>query len=322
MHGRSTKPDTVVVDLRLLSTVTLDEDAGTATVAGGALIRDVVSTLQGQGFITPVGLIASVGYVRWAMYGGYGAYASRFGLGVDQIVSARVVTVSGEIVTADAGSDLLQGIRGAGGAFGVILDLTVRVYKLSSILAGIIVFDSSDLPGVVRKFEDGYRALGNAPNGLPAPLYLHQIVPNFPTPVLGALFMWANEDTATGEEWIEKICALAPVMSQTVTQATRLAWLDEQSKLFAQNMLGRMWTINLRQITDEVAGVIGEFTGNRRFPDDPHVLFDIHELRGGTPSATRQGAGIGKDSVFHAQDPHFVIEICPTVRTRRSSRVH
>ncbi|KAL3486294.1 hypothetical protein BJX62DRAFT_242149 [Aspergillus germanicus] len=84
-------------------------------------------------------------------------------------------------------------------------------------------------------------------------------------------------------------------------------------KLVAQNTQGRMWTINLRQITDEVAGVIGEFTGDRRFPDDPHVLFDIHELSGGSPSATRQRAGIGKDSAFNARDPHFVIEICPTV---------
>ncbi|KAJ0424376.1 FAD-binding domain-containing protein [Aspergillus carlsbadensis] len=314
MHGRSTKTDTVVVDLRLLNTVRVDPSSSTATIAGGALIRDVIATLQSAGYITPIGSIASVGYAGWAMYGGYGAYSSRFGLGVDQIVGARVVTVTGETITAD--KDLLKAIRGAGGAFGVLAEVTVKVYKLDRILAGIVVFDSGDLPGVIRKFEEGYRTLSSEGQGLPAALGIHQVVLNFPTATFGVLVLWADEDIKAGEAWVDKICALGPVASRTVTGTTPLAWLDEQSKLVAQSTQGRMWTVNLRRITDEVARVIGDFTGNGRFPADPHVLFDIHELRAGSPSVgseTRAGAGAGKDSVFNARDPHFVIEICPTV---------
>ncbi|KAL3485112.1 hypothetical protein BJX62DRAFT_217720 [Aspergillus germanicus] len=311
MHGRSTKPNTVVIDLRLLNTVQINPSTSTATIAGGALIRDIITTLQPAGYITPIGSIASVGYVGWAMYGGYGTYSSRFGLGVDQIVAARVVTATGEIVTAnaDADSELLKAIRGGGGAFGVIAEVTVKIYKLDRILAGILVFDSSNLPGVIHKFEEGYRALSKDGQGLPAALGLHQVVLNFPTPTFGVLVMWADEDIETGEKWVDKICDLGPVVSRNVTQTTPLAWLEEQSKLVAQSTQGRMWTVNLRQITDKVAGVIGEFTS--RFPADPHVLFDLHELRAVSPSAV--GAGVGKDSVFNAREPHFVVEICPTV---------
>jgi FAD/FMN-containing dehydrogenase len=309
MHGRSTKNNTVVIDLRLLNDVTIDPATSTATVAGGALIRDVVTALQPAGYITPIGSIASVGYVGWAMYGGYGTYSSRFGLGVDQIVAARVVTATGEIVTADAGagSELLKAIRGGGGAFGVLVQVTIRVYKLETILAGILVFDSADLSKVVREFSQGYRALSS--EGVPAALGVHQVVLNFPTPTFGVLVMWADEDLAGGEKWVDKICQLAPVVSRTVVPTTPLAWLEEQSKLVAQSTQGRMWTVNLRQITDEVAGVIGQFTS--RFPADPHALFDLHELRAASPSAAASGAG--KDSVFNARDPHFVVEICPTV---------
>jgi FAD/FMN-containing dehydrogenase len=309
MHGRSTKPNTVVVDLRLLNKVQVNPTTSTATIAGGALIRDVITTLQPAGYITPIGSIASVGYVGWAMYGGYGTYSSRFGLGVDQIVAARVVTATGEIVTANADSDaeLLKAIRGGGGAFGVIAEVTVRVYKLERILAGILVFDSSELPKVVREFSRGYRALSK--EELPAALGLHQVVLNFPTPTFGVLVMWADADIETGEKWVDKICDLGPVVSRNVTQTTPLAWLEEQSKLVAQSTQGRMWTVNLRQITDEVAGVIGEFTS--RFPADPHALFDLHELRAVSPFAAASGAG--KDSVFIAREPHFVVEICPTV---------
>jgi FAD/FMN-containing dehydrogenase len=65
------------------------------------------------------------------MYGGYGPFSPHWGLGVDQIVGATVVDPNGDIVNADEA--LLEGIRGAGGLFGVIIDLTVKVYPLTSV---------------------------------------------------------------------------------------------------------------------------------------------------------------------------------------------
>ncbi len=65
--------------------------------------------------------------------GGYGWLASRFGLGVDQILRARVVTSRGDIIEADA--ELLKGIRGAGGDFGVIVELSIKVYPLEKVSA-------------------------------------------------------------------------------------------------------------------------------------------------------------------------------------------
>ncbi|KAL2819395.1 D-lactate dehydrogenase [Aspergillus granulosus] len=308
MHGRSTKNDTVVLDLRLLNKVHVDPVSSTATVGGGTLIRDVIAATQPKGFVTPTGSISSVGYIGWAMYGGYGAYSAQFGLGVDQIIGAKVVTAAGETVAADA--ELLKAIRGGGGAFGVITEVTIRVYKVEKILAGIIVFDSADLAGVVRKFNDGYRAL--SAQGLPAALSLSQAVLNLPTPTFGLLFMWASEEIETGEAWVEKICSLAPVVSRTVKETTPLDWLDEQYKLVAQETRGRLWSLNIRQITDEVAGVIGDFTS--RLPADPHTLFNIHELRTGSPSVSAAGKNEHADSsVFNARVPHFLIEICPTV---------
>ena len=65
------------------------------------------------------------------MYGGYGPFSPHWGLGVDQIVGATIVDPNGDIVKADEA--LLEGIRGAGGLFGVIIDLTVKVYPLTSV---------------------------------------------------------------------------------------------------------------------------------------------------------------------------------------------
>lgn len=65
------------------------------------------------------------------MYGGYGPFSAHWGLGADQILSATIVDANGEITKAD--ESLLKGIRGAGGAFGIILDVTIKVYPLKSV---------------------------------------------------------------------------------------------------------------------------------------------------------------------------------------------
>ncbi|KAL3470008.1 FAD-binding domain-containing protein [Aspergillus californicus] len=302
MHGRSMKTGTVAIDMRRIDHVSIDKESSTARVGGGAIFGDVVPALEAEGLITPVGTISAVGYVGWAMYGGYGPYSSQFGLGVDQIVGARIVNARGEVVEADA--ELLKAIRGAGGAFGVIVEVTIKVYESGQILAGVIVFNSEDLPSVIRQFNEGYRGLD--PESLPPALNVQQAVLNMPTPIFGALFTWGSADFEKGKQWLEKVSSLAPSVANTVHPATPQAWLEEADKMVAQSTQGRLWTISLRKVTDEIAQVIGKYAAS--FPADPHVLFSIHELRKSTPSA-QPSTG----SVFSVREPHCVFEICTIV---------
>jgi FAD/FMN-containing dehydrogenase len=77
------------------------------------------------------GSVGSVGYVGWSTNGGYGPFSSLYGLGVDQIVGAKLVNYKGELV--EASDDLLKGIRGAGNIFGVIVELTIKVFPLKEV---------------------------------------------------------------------------------------------------------------------------------------------------------------------------------------------
>jgi FAD/FMN-containing dehydrogenase len=143
MHGRSMRNDAVALDMRLLNSVCIhsipdheeeqEKRVSTATVGGGILTGDLISALQAEGLATPVPSLPAVGYVGWALYGGYGAYSARFGLGADQIVGAKLVNASGEVIEADR--ELLKGIRGAGGAFGVVVELTARIYRVDRVYA-------------------------------------------------------------------------------------------------------------------------------------------------------------------------------------------
>ncbi|KAF9885344.1 hypothetical protein FE257_012961 [Aspergillus nanangensis] len=299
MFGRAMKDNTVVVDVRLINHVEVHPESLTATIGGGTLIGRLMRTLQAHSLTAAVGTISSVGYVGWAMYGGYGPYSPQFGLGTDQILRAKVVNAQGQIVEADA--DLLKAIRGAGGAFGVIAEITIPVHRVEKILAGVVFYKSEDLHSAFQQFNQGYRSLSTM--GIPTDLSLQQgvvITPNGPAFI--ALFVWNSADIETGKQWLDTVSGLAPEAFNTVQETTPIAWLEAADKLVSKATQGRVWTINLKTITDEVIEVIGEFLA--KMPDDPQMLFDMHELRGCSPSAQSK-----PDSVFSARESHFMFEI-------------
>ena len=81
------------------------------------------------------GTIASVGYTGWATLGGYGPLTSHYGMGVDQIIGQNSLRdkllADGEIQDAD--EEMLVGIRGGGGSLGIIVELTIKVYPISTV---------------------------------------------------------------------------------------------------------------------------------------------------------------------------------------------
>jgi len=129
--GRSVVEGVVNLDMRDVNHVVVAADRASARVGGGILAGHLANELEREGLLTPTGQVASVGYVGWSTLGGYGPFAPRYGLGVDQILAARVVDARGEIVEAD--EELLKAIRGGGGAFGVVVELTIQVYPLHEV---------------------------------------------------------------------------------------------------------------------------------------------------------------------------------------------
>jgi FAD/FMN-containing dehydrogenase len=131
IFGLSIVEGALTIDMRDISYVDIDKKSSTARIGGGILEGELAEQLTKDGLATPIGSAGSIGHVGWATYGGYGAFRANFGLGVDQIVAAKIVDAKGDIVDAD--EKLLKGIRGAGGIFGVIVELTIKVYPLKTV---------------------------------------------------------------------------------------------------------------------------------------------------------------------------------------------
>jgi FAD/FMN-containing dehydrogenase len=155
----------VVVDLRLMRSVTVDPDARVATCGGGALWEDLDPPCLRHGLATPGGTFGDTGVAGLTLGGGIGHLIGLHGLTLDNLVAATVVTASGDVVRAseDETPDLFWALRGGGGNFGVVTDFTFRLHPVGLLRAGQLVYGLDDAVEVVTKWRELMR---RAPDGL------------------------------------------------------------------------------------------------------------------------------------------------------------
>lgn len=131
VFGRSIVESALCIDMRAIDFVEIAEDKKSARIGGGIRFGKLAEDLSKDGLVCPLGAVPNVGYVGWASLGGYGSLSGQYGLGLDQIIGAEVVNANAEIIQAD--EEMLKGIRGAGGNFGIVAGLRIKVYELKTV---------------------------------------------------------------------------------------------------------------------------------------------------------------------------------------------
>jgi len=145
-----------MVDLRLLREVSVDPSARRATVQGGACWYDVDARTQGFELAMPGGTYGDTGVGGLTLTGGIGHLTGLYGMTLDNLVAAELVTASGEVVRTSQANEpeVFWAIRGGGGNFGVVTEFVFDLHPVQVVTGGLLVHRLEDAPAVLRAFAD------------------------------------------------------------------------------------------------------------------------------------------------------------------------
>ncbi len=154
--GLSMCDDGLVVDLSLMKGVRVDPGHRTALVLPGCTLGDVDHATHAFGLATPTGIMSTTGMAGLTLGGGTGHLTRRYGLTIDNLISADMVLADGSFVTASESEhpDLFWAIRGGGGNFGVVTAFQFRLHPVHTVYAGPMCWDVEKADEILRWYRE------------------------------------------------------------------------------------------------------------------------------------------------------------------------
>ena len=147
----------VVIDLSLMKSVKVDPIARTARVEPGVTLGELDRETQAFGLVTPTGINSTTGISGLTLGGGFGWISRKFGLTIDNLISANVVTADGRQANASEkdNPDLFWALRGGGGNFGIVTSFEFRLQPLGpEVMSGLMVYPLSQARDLIRRYRE------------------------------------------------------------------------------------------------------------------------------------------------------------------------
>jgi FAD/FMN-containing dehydrogenases len=154
--GRAVCDDGLMLDMSLMKGIHVDPIRRTARAQGGVTWREFNRETQAHGLATTGGVISSTGIAGLTLGGGLGWLMAKHGLAMDNLVSAEIVTASGDILrtSKDENADLFWGLQGGGGNFGAVSWLEYRLHPVGTVTSGLIAHPFDRARDVLKFFRE------------------------------------------------------------------------------------------------------------------------------------------------------------------------
>jgi FAD/FMN-containing dehydrogenase len=209
LSGQSVCDGGLMIDLSPMRGVRVDPLARTARVEAGSLLGDLDRESQAFGLATPAGRVSHTGAAGLTLGGGFGRLTPRFGLTCDNLRAAEVITANGAFVraNADENRELLWGLKGGGGNFGVVTSFEYQLHPVASTMyGGTLIYPLARARELLR-----FRA--ESSERWPDELFVDTMLATLPQVGRALAFsICYSGDPARGEEVIKPLRQFKPVV--------------------------------------------------------------------------------------------------------------
>jgi FAD/FMN-containing dehydrogenase len=217
--GHSVSDGGIMLDLHDLRAVDVDTAARTAWAGAGATALEVTRATHEHRLVVGFGDTGSVGIGGITTGGGVGYLSRKFGLTVDSLLAAEIVTADGQIhlVDADNEPDLFWAIRGGGGNFGVVTRFRYQLQEVGTVYGGMLFLPATadTVAGFVAAAEAAPEELSTIGNVMPAPPMPFLAPEHHGKLAIMAIIVYAG-DQASGEKAVAPFRALATPLADMV----------------------------------------------------------------------------------------------------------
>jgi FAD/FMN-containing dehydrogenase len=270
--GSALCDDGLVIDLSGMRAVQIDPRRRRAYVEGGATLHDFDHEAQSFGLATPLGINSTTGVAGLTLGGGFGWLSRSFGLTVDNLLSAEVVTADGRRIHASEKDepDLFWAIRGGGGNFGVVTNFEFALHPVGpEVTAGLMVFPLAQAQKIMRQYRDFIATLGDDMS-VWAVLRKAPPLPFLPAAVHGSdvvvFAIFSPQQPAAVQGVIDRLRALGQPLGEAIGPAPYEAWQQAFDPLLTPGARNYWKSHNFNQLSDAAIDVVIDYAGKLPSP--------------------------------------------------------
>jgi FAD/FMN-containing dehydrogenase len=304
--GNAVCDNGLMIDLSAMKGVRVDAKARRATVEPGCTLGDFDAAAQAHGLATPLGINSTTGVAGLTLGGGFGWLSRKYGMTVDNLLSADVVTADGSQVHASAreNDDLFWGLRGGGGNFGIVTRFEFQLHPVGpDVLTGLIVFPFEQAKSVLTQFA---RFTETMPDELTVWVVARKAppLPFLPEKVHGkevvVLAIFYPGDPAKGEKLIEPLRGFGTAHGEYIGVQPYTAWQQAFDPLLTKGARNYWKSHNFSRLSDGAIDTVIEYAG--KLPSPQCEIF-IAVLGG-------QAARVAPEAMaYSSRDANYVLNV-------------
>jgi FAD/FMN-containing dehydrogenase len=296
----------IVIDLSQMSAVEVDPEKRLVRVEGGATWADVDKATQAFGLATPGGLVSTTGVAGLTLGGGMGWLRRKHGLSCDNLAAADVVTAEGNLVSTSEteNSDLLWGLRGGGGNFGIVTSFEFNLHQVGPEVAFVYaLYPLQDAKRVLRAHETFLR---DEPGDISTVAVMGRVphIDAFPEDIHGASFVAIlGMHAGPAERGMEAMRPLRELVEPIIDMSGPMPYVDVQQIYDADYPNGSRYywkSTSLNDLSDEVVDILVNYA--ELAPAD-HSTIDIWYHGGAIVEQGEEATAFGRRDIPYLVNP-------------------